>query len=308
MHDVWNKSTRRESLMDQYSGRIGSIVPRHRAELALIAAKNDAETANRAKSEFLAHISHELRTPLNAIIGFSDIIRQNLLGTGALDRYRDYAGDIFSSGEHLLSIINDILDLTKHDVGRVELDCEIIDLASVIDECVSLLRESANSQNLSLNLNVDDNLPPLFADRKRIKQILINLASNAVKFTPEGGIVTISAKINDSGKLVIKVTDNGVGMEPQEIPIALEPFRQVEHYLTRQHDGTGLGLPIAKAFSDLHGAKFQMISEQGKGTEVSLEFPKERLEVQSVETESQNTAKRNAARILKAMPESKIIN
>lgn len=294
--------------MDQYSGRIGSIVPRHRAELALIAAKNDAETANRAKSEFLAHISHELRTPLNAIIGFSDIIRQNLLGTGALDRYRDYAGDIFSSGEHLLSIINDILDLTKHDVGRVELDCEIIDLASVIDECVSLLRESANSQNLSLNLDVDDNLPPLFADRKRIKQILINLASNAVKFTPEGGIVTISAKINDSGKLVIKVTDNGVGMEPQEIPIALEPFRQVEHYLTRQHDGTGLGLPIAKAFSDLHGAKFQMISEPGKGTEVSLEFPKERLEVQSIETESQNTAKRNAARILKAMPKTKNIN
>lgn len=294
--------------MDQYSGRIGSIVPRHRAELALIAAKNDAETANRAKSEFLAHISHELRTPLNAIIGFSDIIQQNLLGTGALDRYRDYAGDIFSSGEHLLSIINDILDLTKHDVGRVELDCEIIDLASVIDECVSLLRESANSQNLSLNLDVDDNLPPLFADRKRIKQILINLASNAVKFTPEGGIVTISAKINDSGKLVIKVTDNGVGMEPQEIPIALEPFRQVEHYLTRQHDGTGLGLPIAKAFSDLHGAKFQMISEPGKGTEVSLEFPKERLEVQSIETESQNTAKRNAARILKAMPKTKNIN
>ena len=308
MYDVWNKSTGRQSLMDQYSSRIGSIVPRHRAELALIAAKNDAETANRAKSEFLAHISHELRTPLNAIIGFSDVIRQNLLGTDAFDRYRDYAGDIFSSGEHLLSIINDILDLTKHDVGRVELDCEMIDLAPIIDECAGLLRESANAKNLALIIDVDDDLPPLFADRKRIKQILINLASNAVKFTPEDGIVTISAKINDSGKLVIKVTDTGVGMAPEEIPTALEPFRQVEHYLTRHHEGTGLGLPIAKAFSDLHGAKFKMVSEQGKGTKISLEFPKERLEVPPSETESQNATTRKAARILKVIPETKEIS
>lgn len=308
MHDVWIKSSPRQSLMDQYSGRIGSIVPRHRAELALIAAKNEAETANRAKSEFLAHISHELRTPLNAIIGFSDVIRQDLLGAGSIDRYRDYAGDIFSSGEHLLSIINDILDLTKHDVGRVELDCEFIELPPIIDECAGLLRESANSQKQTLIINVEDDLPPVFADRKRIKQILINLASNAVKFTPDGGTVTISATMNDSGRLVIEVADTGVGMAQQEIAVALEPFRQVEHYLTRQHDGTGLGLPIAKAFSDLHGANFIVVSEQGKGTSISLEFPKERLEDPTNEAESQSNVTREAARLLEAIPKTEEVN
>jgi len=276
METAWRRTPRSRSLLDEYCSRIGAVVPRHRAEVALRAAKDAAETANRAKSEFLAHISHELRTPLNAIIGFSDVIRNNLLGSDAQDRYCGYADDIFRSGEHLLSIINDILDLTKHDVGKIELYCEDVDIRQLVTDCVKLFRDTANKQKVNLKAELDAELPHLYADKKRLKQILINLTSNAIKFTQEHGNVEIEARSTAVGNIILSVRDSGIGMKPEDIPVALQPFRQIEHYLTRQHEGTGLGLPIAKIFSDLHDAELTVTSQRGVGTHIMIEFPASR--------------------------------
>ena len=238
-----------------------------------LAAREAAETSNRLKSEFLANMSHELRTPLNAILGFSEMIGSEILGPG-LPQYRSYANDIHSAGAHLLSLINDILDLSKAEAGKLELRCEPADMAALMAECVRLVRGRAGEQDLHIRSSTRP-LPPLFADRLRVKQILLNLLSNAIKFTPEGGEVALDADW-DGGQMIIEVRDTGIGIAPEMIPLAFEPFRQVDSVLARRFEGTGLGLSLVKSFMALHGGDVTIRSALGKGTTVSVSFPQAR--------------------------------
>ncbi|MFA7430996.1 MAG: ATP-binding protein [Rhodospirillaceae bacterium] len=242
----------------------------------LRAAMGQAETANRTKSEFLANMSHELRTPLNAIIGFSEVMAQQLLGPLS-DQYRDYAGSIHDSGWHLLDIINDILDVSKIESGQLILYEEAVDLPAVTAASVRLVRERADRARVTLIQDLPAALPLLRGDQRRLKQVVINLLSNAVKFTPPEGRVTISACATADGGLRMSVTDTGIGMKPEDIPLALTPFRQIDSGLARRHEGTGLGLPLTKALVELHGGTLAIHSVFGKGTEIRLWFPPDRV-------------------------------
>jgi signal transduction histidine kinase len=252
-------------------------------------AKVGAETANRTKSEFLANMSHELRTPLNAIIGFSDVIKKSLFGP-INERYRDYATDIYNSGTHLLQLINDILDLSKLEAKQVELYEEHIDLAVLIPSCLHLMEPQAASGKVQLTSAVDGNLPLIRADERRMRQILINLLSNAVKFTLEGGHVRVSASVSVQG-VSIAVADTGIGMSPEQIPVALESFRQIDSKISRKYDGTGLGLPLTRHLVDLHGGSMMIESKPNRGTTVTVVLPRERL----VEPVQHSTAAKQAS-------------
>ncbi len=257
-------------------GVISDITQRKRMENDLRAAMVQAEEANRAKSQFLANMSHELRTPLNAVIGFSEIIKDERFGALGEVRYRDYAEDIHRSGVHLLQLINDILDLTKIEAGKHEVHATPCDLAHAIAEGVRLVRDLANHNGLSLRHSRAEELPLLLADERALRQVIVNLLSNAVKFTPRGGGIDIGARVEDDGALAIRVTDTGIGMAPDDIPLALSPFRQLENSWGRKYEGTGLGLPLVKALLELHGAALQIESEPGKGTTVIARFPAHR--------------------------------
>jgi signal transduction histidine kinase len=262
-----------------FTGACLDVTERKRIEeevsAALHLAKVRAETSNRAKSEFLANMSHELRTPLNAIIGFSDIIRGSMFGP--LDeRYRDYAADIFKSGAHLLKLINDILDLSRLEAKQAELCEEDVDLAAIVQSCTHLIEPQAQGAKIQLLSAVDSNIPLIRADDRRMRQILINLLSNAVKFTPEGGQVRISACLTHEG-VTITVTDTGIGMAPDQIPYALQPFRQIDSKISRKHEGTGLGLPLTKHLVELHGGSLTIESKLDNGTTVTCLLPRERI-------------------------------
>ena len=240
-------------------------------------ASEQAEMANRAKSEFLANMSHELRTPLNAIIGFAEGIKSNAFGPGSVDKYAEYAQDIYDSGHHLLSIINDILDLAKIDSGRMTLDEDIVELRDTAEACVRLIKNRADDAGLDITVEIADDVGRLRADERKLKQILINLLSNAVKFTPYGGAVKITADIAADGSLALRVSDTGVGIEADKIPLVMEPFSQLAQAMTRDHDGTGLGLPLVKSLVGLHGGTFAIESDVGVGTTVTVCFPKQRV-------------------------------
>ena len=244
-------------------------------EAELVKAKEAAEAANRAKSAFLANMSHELRTPLNAILGFSEIIKSSHFGP-ASERYPVYAGDIFTSGKHLLALINDILNLSKLEAGQMALDEAELDVQAVIDASAKFVETQARKAGLHLTVHVADELPWVWADERRLQQVLINLLSNAVKFTPRGGQIRISATASDDG-LAIAINDTGIGMSPQDIPKALAPFGQIESAVSRKHEGTGLGLPLAKQLAELHGGSFAIESAVGTGTTVTIVLPPERL-------------------------------
>jgi signal transduction histidine kinase len=241
--------------------------------LANRAAKQAAETASRMKSEFLANMSHELRTPLNAIIGFSELIGSEVFGPG-LPRYRNYAHDIHGAGNHLLSLINDILDIAKAEAGKLVLHPEAVELDQLIKECVRLVRGKASEQGLRIVLRLAP-LPPLLVDRLRVKQVLLNLLSNAVKFTEEGD-VTIETSGDAEGRTLICVRDTGIGIEADKIPLMFEPFQQMESTLSRKYEGTGLGLSLVKKLIELHDGDIQIASTPGNGTSVSLRFPASR--------------------------------
>jgi signal transduction histidine kinase len=238
-------------------------------------AKVGAETANRTKSEFLANMSHELRTPLNAIIGFSEVMKKSIFGP-LNQRYRDYAADIFNSGTHLLKLINDILDLSKLEARQAELFEENVDIVALILYCTHLMEPQAKSAKVHLVTAVAGNIPLVRADDRRLRQILINLLSNAVKFTPEGGQVRVSASLTDEG-VRLAVKDTGIGMRADQIPLALEPFRQIDSTLSRKYEGTGLGLPLTKHLVELHGGTMTIESKPNFGTTIICILPKERI-------------------------------
>ena len=264
----------------EQSGEIAHIVafitdasPRIRAEENLREAKRQAEIANRAKSDFLANVSHELRTPLNAIIGFSEIIKMQMFGAIGQPLYGEYARDIHGSGQHLLSIINDILDLSKIEAGRFELHPEPVSVTELFEDCARLVHERAHSAGLKLVRSIDPHTSLLWADKRAAKQILINLMGNAIKFTPQGGQVTLAAKPAADHMIELSVADTGIGIPPEHLATALAAFGQVDNPMTRAQQGTGLGLPIVKSLVELHGGRFAITSEIGKGTRVSALLP-----------------------------------
>jgi signal transduction histidine kinase len=243
----------------------------------LIASRDAAEYANRTKSEFLANMSHELRTPLNAIIGFSEFMKREMGGPIGSKKYAEYVSDIYDSGTHLLSIINDILDLARLETGRVDLNEAEICVPALVTASVALMRQRAEAAGIALVLNAAPDLPLLRADERAVKQILFNFISNAIKFTPKGGQVTVSLDNAPDGGLDLVVRDTGIGMSESEIAVALAPFGQIDSALAQNHQGTGLGFPICDSLMRLHGGAIRVESVPGLGTSMTASFPRERV-------------------------------
>jgi signal transduction histidine kinase len=256
---------------------IADITERKLADEAVHTAKEEAENANRTKTEFLANMSHELRTPLNAIIGFSEIIKDETFGPVGSVQYRSYAEDINESGQHLLDLINDILDLSKVESGTDELHEENIDIPEIISSVLNLVKGRAHKGNIELELDVPEDSPVLRADQRKLKQILINLLSNAIKFNLAGGKVTLRAWSRAESGYVFQVIDTGIGIAFEDIPKALAPFQQIDSELNRKFEGTGLGLPLTKSLVEMHGGYLDFQSEVGVGTTVTVRFPAERI-------------------------------
>ena len=243
----------------------------------LRAARDEAHLANAAKSNFLAVMSHELRTPLNAIIGFSDIIKNEMFGPIENERYRDYVHDIEGSAKHLLSLINDILDISKIEAGRFEINEEDVDLSESVEAALRFVRERAMTGGLSLAVDLSASLPRVLADSRAIRQILLNLLSNAVKFTPRGGKVWVRAWVDEERGMIVSVRDTGIGIAASDIQLALTPFGQADTSLARQYEGTGLGLPLSKQLVELHNGVLELESQLGTGTEVRVVLPGHRI-------------------------------
>ena len=240
-------------------------------------ARRRAEAANIAKSRFLAQMSHELRTPLNAILGFSEVMKTEIFGPHSVPAYKDYAGDIHNSGVHLLGLINEILDLSRIEAGRYELNEEAVSLAGVVGECSHLLQMRAKSRGLTMHEMFEPDMPRLWADERAIRQICLNLLSNAIKFTPQGGEIWLKVGWTASGGQYLSVKDTGPGIPEEEIPIVLASFGQGSNSIKSAEQGAGLGLPIAKNLIDLHGGTFALKSKLRIGTEVIVTFPPERV-------------------------------
>jgi len=240
-------------------------------------AQVQAETANRTKSDLMANISHELRTPLNAIIGFSGSMKEEIFGPLGNDKYREYLDDIHNSGRHLLELINDVLDISAIEAGAMELREDNIDINSLVDAAIRIVTPRAEEGRVTVASNVDEEIPHIFVDERRVTQIVLNLLTNAIKFTPENGDVTVSARINDDGSLDIIIQDTGIGMDDGEIAEAMSKFGQVDSALDRKHEGTGLGLPLTLGLTELHGGTILISSEKGVGTSVTICFPHDRV-------------------------------
>ncbi|MFT4098526.1 MAG: PAS domain-containing sensor histidine kinase, partial [Rhodoblastus sp.] len=238
-------------------------------------ARREAERASALKSDFLAKVSHEIRTPLNAILGFAEVIMDERFGPVGNERYRDYMRDIHKSGEHVLSLVNDLLDLSKIEAGKVDLTFTSVDINAVVAECVSLMQPQANRDRVVMRLSLAPNLPNIVADERSMRQIVLNLLSNAVKFNEPGGQAIVSTALTDAGHAVVRIKDTGVGMSDAELETALEPFRQVA--TTRKTEGTGLGLPLTKALVEANRAAFTIRSRKGEGTMVEVTFPPTRV-------------------------------
>jgi two-component system cell cycle sensor histidine kinase PleC len=235
--------------------------------------KNRAEEANQTKSKFLANMSHELRTPLNAIIGFSEIMESGMFGTLGSEKYQEYCHDILTSGHYLLEVINDILDMSKIEAGRMKLDMESIDLSTTLAESLRVVSGRADDKNLALSADIEGTIS-VVADRRAIKQIVVNLLSNAVKFTPEGGKVVVRSRLL-SDSILLMIADNGIGIAKHSLARLGRPFEQVESQLTKTYHGSGLGLAIARSLTGLHGGTMRLRSKLGAGTVVCVSLPRD---------------------------------
>jgi two-component system, cell cycle sensor histidine kinase PleC len=270
---VWEECTHEGGIVGLYA----DISETRRIEDELRRAKETAEAANRTKSEFLANMSHELRTPLNAIIGFSEAMIGEIKGPLGHPKYRDYASDILAGGKHLLELISDILDMSRIEVGRYELHEEWLEVAEAIDAAVRLLRARAEESGIRLSIDIAPGLPPLYAEQRAVRQILLNLIGNAVKFTKREGTITVEAALLPDGGLRLRVNDTGIGIAEDHMPLVLKPFGQVETALSRKHGGVGLGLPLSKRLAELHGGTLEITSTPGVGTAVDVRFPRQRV-------------------------------
>ena len=244
---------------------------------ALAATRAQAELANRSRSEYFAMMGHELRTPLNAIIGFSEIIKDEIFGPVGSARYRDYMHDINNSGHHLLDLVNDLLDIARVEVGKIECDDRVLEVPETIAASLAEVAELAAAGGVTLETEIPAELPNLRADPGKLGQMLGNLLSNAIKFTEPGGRITLSVWSSADAGFVIQVADSGIGMALKDIPVALAPFGQVENTLRKRYEGSGLGLPLTKALAELHAGSLDLQSEPGSGTTVTLRFPADRV-------------------------------
>jgi len=250
----------------------------HETEAALTATRTHAALAGRSAKDFLSGMSHELRTPLNAIIGFSEIIKNEIFGPVGSARYRSYMKDINESGQHLLDLVNDLLDVARIEAGEVRVDEDSVAVPALVRACVADIAPRARASAVRLDIDMDDDLPPLRVDPAKLRQVLDHLLSNAVKFTPGGGRVRVAAWARPEAGYVIQVSDNGIGIALKDIAVALAPFGQIANPLRRPFEGTGLGLPLAKALVEMHAGSIDLQSEPNAGTTVTLRFPAERIE------------------------------
>ena len=264
---------RSASLINDYSSLLGEAVLRHRTRTAEHAARIEAELASRVKSEFIANMSHELRTPLNTVIGFSKLISEQERRRLPDEEIVEYANLIRDAASHLLAVINDILDISKIQSGKYTLEKRDVQLDEILVACLSSFRLLAQETRVNLVSSISPSLPSIRADGVKLRQIFTNLISNAIKFTPESGTVTVEARQLPDGRIAAMVTDNGIGMTDQELQVALTPFGQVDGSRTRWREGTGLGLPIAKSLVELHGGELKVSSKKNKGTEVWVMLP-----------------------------------
>jgi two-component system, cell cycle sensor histidine kinase PleC len=264
---------KQQSLLSEYSNLLGDAILRHRAKIAEKSARVEAELANKLKSEFIANMSHELRTPLNTIIGFSRLIGEHEKRQLSKESIGEYSGLIQDAAKHLLAIINDILEISKIQAGKFTLDMQELHADEILMSAASFFKVAALDAKVSLIQDISQDLPQIKGDPVKLKQIVMNLLSNAIKFTPEGGRVTLRAVCDADGQVRISVRDTGVGMNEDEIQIAMLPFGQVDGGRSRMREGTGLGLPIAKALVELHSGSLSIKSVKGEGTEVALLLP-----------------------------------
>jgi two-component system cell cycle sensor histidine kinase PleC len=247
------------------------------AKLVSDDARRHAEGSNIAKSQFLAQMSHELRTPLNAILGFSEVMKAEVFGPHSVAAYKDYSNDIHNSGQHLLNLINEILDLSRIEAGRYELNEETVSVTSVMEDCHHLLTLRASNRGITIHEAFEPDLPRLWADERALRQVCLNLLSNAIKFTPAGGEIWLKAGWTASGGQYMSVKDTGPGIPEEEIPVVLAKFGQGSNAIKSAEQGTGLGLPIAKNLVELHGGTFTLTSKVRIGTELIATFPPERV-------------------------------
>jgi signal transduction histidine kinase len=246
-------------------------------EAALVEAVNAADSANRAKSEFLANMSHELRTPLNAILGFTEMMAAEEFGPIGNERYREYLSSVLESGRHLLNLINQVLDVAKIEAGRLQLIEDAVDPAGLVRAAVRVVSANAKRQGIEIRTDVADTSVHLWADEGKLRQILLNLLANSLKFTLEGGHIEISAKGDGDGTFVFQVRDTGIGIDQAQFGAVLTPFEQIDSALTRRFAGTGLGLPLSKALAEAHGGDLMLDSTLGEGTTVTVRLPASRV-------------------------------
>jgi len=253
------------------------ITAERERETQLVKARDEAERASAAKAEFVANMSHEFRTPLNAIIGFAQVLRDEMFGPLGSERYTSYVADILESGEHLLELVNDILDLARADAGRLDIEESVIDLTILVTQSLRFVRDRAARERIALETRLPRNLPRLLGDNRRLRQLLLNLLTNAVKFTDHGGRIVVEAERLEGGDIALRITDSGIGMSRADIVVALEPFGQAQRRRRGRLEGTGLGLPIARRIAEIHGGTLAIDSTPGEGTTATVILPASRV-------------------------------